>query len=96
MMIPAITSTLPPAQIQAAWKTAQNFEAMALNAFLKPMFDTVDLSNTPLGGGEAEAQWKPMMVDALAKQISAAGGIGLAQPVFTQIIHMQEAEDSKR
>ena len=36
-----------------------------------------------------------MMVDALAKQITAAGGIGLAKPVFTQMIHMQEAKDSQ-
>jgi flagellar protein FlgJ len=93
-MIPPIDTKLPPAQVQAAWKTAQNFEAMTLSEFLKPMFDTVDLSKTPLGGGEAEQQWKPMMIDALAKQMTAAGGIGLAKPVFTQIIHMQEAKDA--
>jgi Rod binding domain-containing protein len=93
-MIPAITTTLSATQVQQAWKAAQNFEAMTLNEFLKPMFDTVDLSRSPLGGGEGEAQWKPMMIDALAKQITAAGGIGLAQPVFTQMIHMQEAKDS--
>jgi Rod binding domain-containing protein len=94
-MIPAITTTVPAAQVQQAWKAAQNFEAMTLSEFLKPMFDTVDLSKSPLGGGEAEQQWKPMMIDALAKQITAAGGIGLAQPVFTQIIRMQEAKDAQ-
>jgi Rod binding domain-containing protein len=36
-----------------------------------------------------------MMIDALAKQITAAGGIGLAKPVFTQMIHMQEAKDAQ-
>ena len=51
---PAITTTLPPAQVQQAWKTAKSFEAMALNEFLKPMFDTVDTSSGPFGGGEAE------------------------------------------
>jgi peptidoglycan hydrolase FlgJ len=95
-MIPPITTTLPETQVQQAWKAAQNFESMALNEFLKPMFDTVDLSSTPFGGGEAEQKWKPMMVDALAKQITAAGGIGLARPVFTQMIHMQEAKDAQR
>jgi Rod binding domain-containing protein len=94
-MIPPINTTVPAAQVQQAWKAAQNFEAMTLSEFLKPMFDTVDLSTTPLGGGEAEQQWKPMMIDALAKQITAAGGIGLARPVFTQIIHMQEAKDAQ-
>ena len=95
-MIPPIATTLPASQVQDAWKAAQSFEAMTLNEFLKPMFDTVDLSKSPLGGGEAEQQWKPMLIDALAKQITAAGGIGLAQPVFTQIIHMQEAKDAQK
>lgn len=96
MMVPTITTTLSTNQVQQSWKAAQNFESMALSEFLKPMFDTVDLSRTPLGGGEAEQQWKPMMIDALAKQITAAGGIGLAQPVFTQMIRMQEAQDAQR
>ncbi len=95
-MIPPVNTSLPAAQVQQAWRAAQSFEAMTLSEFLKPMFDTVDLSKSPLGGGEAEQQWKPMMIDALAKQITAAGGIGLAQPVFTQMIHMQEAKDAQR
>ncbi len=95
-MIPAITTTLPLAEVQQSWKAAQNFEAMALNEFLKPMFDTVDLAATPFGGGEAEDQWNPMMIDALAKQIASAGGIGLAKPVFTQMVHMQEARDAQQ
>ena len=96
MMIPPITTTLSASQVQQSWKAAQDFESMALSEFLKPMFDTVDLSRSPLGGGDAEQQWKPMMIDALAKQISAAGGIGLAQPVFTQMIRLQEAQDAQR
>ena len=92
-MVPPVTTTLSAAQVAQTWKAAQNFEAMALNEFLKPMFDTVDLSKSPLGGGEAEEQWKPMMVEALAKQMTQAGGIGLAKSVFTQMIHMQEAKD---
>lgn len=92
-MIPPITTTLPQAAVEKAWKAAQDFEAMALGQFLKPMFDTVDLSKSTLGGGDGEQQWQPMMVDAVAKQISHAGGLGIAQPVFVQMIHMQEAKD---
>ena len=94
-MVPAITTTLAPAAIQKAWSAAQDFEAMALNEFLKPMFNTVDLSNSPMGGGSGEAQWKPMMIDAVAKQIAHSGGLGIARPVFTQMIHMQEAKDAQ-
>ena len=92
MQPPPISTKLPPETVQKVWQSAQDFEAVALNEFLKPMFDTVDLSSGPMGGGEAEQSWKPMMIDALAKQISHAGGLGIAQPVFRQMIHMQEAQ----
>ncbi len=88
---PAVTTTLPPVQVQKAWSAAQDFEAMALNQFLAPMFDTVDLSSGPFGGGDGEQQWKPMLIDAMAKKIAHAGGLGIAQPVFRQMIQMQEA-----
>ena len=93
MDAPAINTALPPAQVQAAWKAAQDFEAMALNQFLTPMFGTVDTASGLFGGGDGEQQWKPMLIDAMAKQIAHAGGLGLAQPVFRQMIHLQEASD---
>ncbi len=89
---PAITTALPTAQVQKAWSAAKDFEAMALNQFLSPMFDTVDLSSGPFGGGGGEAQWKPMLIDAMAKKIAHSGGLGIAQPVFRQMIHMQETQ----
>ncbi len=95
MNAPAITTTLPQALVDRAWKAAQDFEAMALNQFLAPMFDTVDLSAGPLGGGQAENQWKPMLVEALAKQIAHGSGLGIAQPVFRQMIQLQEAANAK-
>ncbi len=96
MDAPAIASNLAPAQVQKAWKAAQDFEAMALNQFLTPMFDTIDTSGGPFGGGQGEAAWKPMMIDSIAKQLSKAGGLGLAQPVFRQMIQMQEASQGQR
>ena len=93
MGVPAITTTLPAGQVQKAWAAAQDFEAMALNQFLAPMFDTVDMSAGPTGGGSAEGQWKPMLIDAIAKKIAHAGGLGIASPVFRQMIQMQEARN---
>jgi Rod binding domain-containing protein len=91
MDAPAIDTQLPPAQVARAWKAAQDFEATALTQFLQPMFNTVDLSTGPMGGGSAEAQWQPMLVEAMAKKIESAGGLGIAAPVFRQMIQMQEA-----
>jgi flagellar protein FlgJ len=92
---PAITTSLPPAQVQKAWDAAQKFESMTIGEFLTPMFDTIDLSKSAFGGGEAEAAWKPMLIDAMAKEITKTGGLGLAQPVFAQMIHMQEAKEKQ-
>ena len=75
-----------------SWKAAQDFEAMALNALLQPMFSTIDNSKSAFGGGQAEEAWRPMLTDAIAKKISAQGGLGLAVPVFNQMLRMQEGQ----
>jgi len=63
---------------------------MAIGQMLAPMFDTVDLSKSKFGGGQGESAWKPMMVDAIGKQIEAHGGFGLAQPVYAAMLRAQE------
>ena len=72
------------------WQAAKKFEAMAIGQLLAPMFDTVDTAHSLFGGGEAEATWKPMLVDAIGKQIEAHGGFGLAQPVYAAMLRAQE------
>jgi Rod binding domain-containing protein len=71
-------------------KSAHEFEAMAIGQLLEPMFDTVDLSKDPFGGGAGEAAWKPMLVQEFAKQIEAHGGLGLARPIYDAMLRMQE------
>lgn len=88
-IVPA-TSTLPPEQTARLWQAAHDFEAMAIGAMLKPMFDTDDIAHSTFGGGEAEATWRPMLVDAIGKQMAARGGIGLATPVFNALLRAQE------
>jgi Rod binding domain-containing protein len=73
-----------------AWKAAQDFEAMALGQLLAPMFDTVKSGNGLFGGGSAEETWRPMMTQELAKGMAKAGGLGLAAPIYRQILAMQE------
>jgi Rod binding domain-containing protein len=81
---------LPPERMAKFWQAAQDFEAMAVGQLLAPMFQTVDLAHSAFGGGEAEATWQPMLVDAIAKQMAAHGGIGLAVPVFNALLRAQE------
>ena len=90
--MPAAPPDMPPAQAEKLWHAAQDFEAMALGELLSPMFQTIDVAHAPFGGGEAEAMWQPMLVDAIAKQTAAHGGLGLAPQVFAAMLHAQEGK----
>jgi peptidoglycan hydrolase FlgJ len=87
---PLPTSTLSPERVSKLMQGAKDFEAMALGQLLGPMFETVDTSHSKFGGGEAEGTWRPMLVDAIGKQIAAHGGLGIAAPVFAAMLHAQE------
>lgn len=91
MMAPASPAGTAAAHDPKLWQAAKDFEAMALGQLLRPMFDTADASQGLFGGGEAEAAWRPMLVDALGKQIAAHGGLGLAEPVYAAMLRAQEA-----
>ncbi len=91
---PPVDTTLPTAQVSKAWRAAQDFEAMAIGQMLQPMFATVDTANGPFGGGAGEEAWKPMMVDTIGKNLAAHGGIGLARPVFAEMLRLQEARQT--
>lgn len=79
-----------------AWKAAREFESMALGQFLAPMFETVKSSEGLFGGGSAEETWRPMLTQELAKQMSKSGGLGLAVPVYRQMLLMQENSRESR
>lgn len=71
-------------------KTAQDFEAMALGEMLQPMFETVDNSAAPFGGGNAEKQFRSMQVLELGKEVARNGGVGIAHQVYGRMKEMQE------
>jgi flagellar protein FlgJ len=79
-------SSATPAQLA---ESAQDFESMAIGQLLQPMFDTVDTSKGPFGGGSGEDAWKPLMVQEFAKQIGVHGGLGLAKPIYDAMLRMQ-------
>ncbi len=84
--VPEIGEQRPvPAEIE---RTAQEFEAV----FLARMLQTV---GQPLRGpgataGGSEDAWGSMLVDAYARLISKAGGIGVADAVVREMLRMQE------
>lgn len=73
------------------WKKAQEFEAMVLGQLVAPMFATVESSKGLFGGGAAEDQWRPMLSQEIGKHVARGGGLGLAVPVYHQMLRAQEA-----
>ena len=92
----SVNTTLPPEQVRKIERAAQDFEAMALGQLLGPIFDTVDESKGPFGGGSGEAAWKPMMVTEMAKSLAKQGSMGLKEPIMQQMLRMQEAAQAGR
>lgn len=66
-------------------RAARDFEAQAIGVLLQPVFATADASNTAFGGGAAEAQWRPMLVEAYAAAAVRAGGFGIAASVHREL-----------
>jgi Rod binding domain-containing protein len=57
---------------------------------LQPLFDSLSTA-PPFGGGEGESAYRSFFVDAVAKQMVKAGGIGLAASVQREMVRMQAA-----
>lgn len=71
-------------------RAAQDFEAQAFAMLIQPIFATVDVSRSRWGGGAAEAQWQPLLVDAYAAAATRAGaGLGLSDLVLRELHRMR-------
>ena len=77
--------------LHQARKVAQEFEAVFLGQMLQPMFQNIDAAE-PFGGSASDKIWKTMQVEEYGKAIAKAGGIGLADAVFREIIKTQELQ----
>jgi Rod binding domain-containing protein len=76
--------TAPPAdRTEAATRVAREFEAVFLSTVVEGMLKTGQAET--FGGGHAEEMWRSVMARAYADQITAAGGIGLAEVVAESI-----------
>ncbi|MBR0651013.1 chemotaxis protein chel [Roseomonas terrae] len=74
-------------------RAAQDFEAQALGILMQPIFATVDTAGSRFGGGAAEAQWRPLLVDAYAAAAVRSGhGIGLADAVLRELQRLRGAD----
>jgi peptidoglycan hydrolase FlgJ len=94
MPAPAVQTPLTQAQLAAApprmREAARTFETQFLSQMLQSPF--AGLGSDAMGGGAAEAQWRPMLVDAIAGAASRAGhGLGVGDTVLREMLRLQSA-----
>jgi len=95
MPAPAIQAPISAAQLAAApprmREAARTFETQFLSQMLQPAFAGLG-SDALGGGGAAESQWRPMLVDAFAGAASRAGrGLGIGDMVLREMLRLQSA-----
>lgn len=84
-----VPSAGPAVTQPATRRLAQEFEAQAIAAMFQPVFAALP-TDGPFGGGAAEAQWRPMLVDAIARDMARAGGFGIGDAVYRELLRAQE------
>ncbi|MES1990665.1 MAG: rod-binding protein [Pseudomonadota bacterium] len=72
-----------------AWATAQDFEAQFMSSMAQSMFEGIETDPT-FGGGEGEDTFRSMLVSQYGKEMSKAGGIGIADQIYGEILKLQE------
>ena len=78
---------------ESARKVAEDFEASFLTTYIGQMFSGLSTDGI-FGGGYGEKVYRDMMTEQYAKNTAASGGIGIADQVYSEILRMQEANNS--
>lgn len=95
MLLPGLIPTPQaggPQTPQKMRQAAQAFEAQVLSQLLQPAFAAASDGANPFGGGAAEAQWRPALLDAFAASAARSGrGIGLQETFLRHMLRAQEA-----
>ena len=83
-------SGVSPAVAAKAHASAQDFEAVFLNSMFSQMFTHVN--EGPFNGGQAASTWRSFLTDEYARNFAKAGGIGIADSVYKELISLQEGK----
>ena len=89
---PAIAATTRKAGAMTNAKAraaAEDFEAVFLNSMFSQMMTKVE-GQGPFGGSQATGVWRSFLVNEYSKSFAKAGGIGIADTVYKELIALQE------
>lgn len=73
-------------------KVAEEFEGMVLGELIAPLFANMPTDGLG-GGGPGEAMFRPMLVKRYAEAMAQAGGIGLADGVYAELVRLQGGDN---
>lgn len=69
-------------------QAAQDFESSFLSVMIGQMFTGLE-ANGAFSGGAGETAFRSFLSDAMARQITRSGGVGLAGPVQAEMLKLQ-------
>lgn len=88
---PTLSSAASPQEAEQRRRiadTAEAFEASFLSVMIGQMFTDTDAEG-PFSGGAGEAAFRSFLSDAMAKQITRSGGVGLSGAVQAELLKLQ-------
>ncbi len=87
---PVVRADASPTEQRAA---AVEFEQFFIAQMLEHMFAGIP-TDGPFGGGNGESIFRSLLNNEYARNISRAGGVGIADAVLKEILRLQESETS--
>ena len=81
----------PTANPDEARRVAEDVESLFLAEMLRHMFAGIRTDGM-FGGGHAEDIYRSLVMDEYGKVIGRAGGVGIADTVYREILRLQESE----
>jgi len=89
----ALTKVAPKAQAKAK-ATATDFEAMFLNSMFAQMTSGLK-GDGPFGDTPSTGVWRSMLTEQYSKNFAKAGGVGISNSVFRELILQQAKTPSQ-
>jgi Rod binding domain-containing protein len=71
-----------------AYKAAQDFESVFLGQMVAQIYTGLDAKGT-FGGGYAEETYRSLLYQEIGRQMSAGGGVGIADAVYAEMVKLQ-------
>jgi Rod binding domain-containing protein len=93
---PAVHRAVPrpyaaPGDVAGAHKAAEDFAAFFFSQSLESVFSAMS-SDKMFGGGSGEDVYKSLLTQEYGKIIARTGGLGIADAVQRDIVHLQEVQ----